>query len=48
MLEETDNKLKGYSYDETLIDDISALHKAVADIDTDECMEIINRIKAHI
>ena len=44
-LEEIDNKLKGYSYEEELRDEISALHKAVADIDTDECMEIIGRIR---
>ena len=45
-LEEIDNKLKGYSYEETTKEEISRLHKAVADIDTDDCMEIIKAIRS--
>ncbi len=44
-LEEISSRLKQYSYSENLKGDISALHRAVADIDTDECMEIISRIR---
>ena len=45
-LEEIDNKLKGYSYEETTKEEISRLHKAVADIDTDDCMESIKAIRS--
>ena len=48
VLEEIDNKLKGYSYEYSIREEIIAMHKAVADIDTDECVEIITRIRGKI
>ena len=48
MLEEIDNKLKGYACEDSIKDEVSALHKAVADIDTDECAEIIANIRSKI
>ena len=44
-MENVDAKLMDYSYNEEMHDDIEALHKAIADIDTDVCMEIIQRLR---
>ena len=44
-MEAIDKQLKGYSYEEGIAGDIEALHKAIADIDTDVCMEIIERVR---
>lgn len=44
-MESVDAKLMDYSYNEEMHDDIEALHKAIADIDTDVCMEIIQRLR---
>ena len=44
-MESIDNKLKGFAYEEDVREDIESLHKAIADIDTDVCMEIINRVR---
>ena len=44
-MEEISNKLKEYEFDNLIKEYIESLHKAIADIDADECMELIEKIK---
>jgi hypothetical protein len=44
-MEEISAKLKGYSFTDELSALIDSLNKAVSDIDTDECMSIIDQIR---
>ena len=43
-MEAAGDKLKVYSYDAAVKEDIKALIKAIADVDVDKCTEIIDRI----
>ena len=44
-MEHTDDALKGYGYAEEIRDQMEALHKAVADIDTEACLQIIENLR---
>ncbi|MBE5924657.1 MAG: response regulator [Lachnospiraceae bacterium] len=44
-MEDVDARLKAYSYDEETKQDMDTLSKAIADIDTDECMGVIGRLR---
>ncbi len=44
-MEHTDDALKGYGYAEEIRDQMEALHKAVADIDTEACLQIIEKLR---
>lgn len=45
-MEGISDKLKGYAYEEGIRGQIDALYKAIADVDTDGCMDIINELRA--
>ena len=47
-MESVSSKLKEYSYEEVIAGDIDIIYKAIADIDTDVCMETINKIRIAI
>ncbi|MCR5702723.1 MAG: response regulator [Lachnospiraceae bacterium] len=44
-MEDVDARLKAYSYEGETKENIEALSKAIADIDTDECMGLIGKIR---
>ncbi len=44
-MEEIGEKLKGYSYDDRDTESVNNLLSAIRDMDTDECIEIINQIR---
>ena len=48
VMESFSSKLKEYSYEEVIAGDIDIIYKAIADIDTDVCMETINKIRIAI
>ena len=44
-MEEVGSKLKQYAFGEDRREDIEALYKAISDIDMDECVEIVHRLR---
>ena len=44
-MEGVGTRLKEYAYEEVVREQIAALHKAIADIDTEACTEIINNLR---
>ena len=44
-MEEIAGQLKQYSYEDGLREDIAALEKAIADMETGDCVEIMNKIR---
>ncbi|MBQ9333882.1 MAG: response regulator [Lachnospiraceae bacterium] len=44
-MEIVSTSLKGYNYDINILEDIRSLHKAINEIDTEKCMDIVSKLR---